>query len=260
MNKGKINIKTHQFFSFNKIFAILQKGENVFWPGCAILSMGENITISTYELLKEQIPDLKMGTLCCGNPSLHIDGGLPYEKKKKYINEELRKAGVKRIYTLCPNCQNTLYDNCHCEIISAWVILDKAIPKELYDFYKGRKLSLHDPCPVRAHLENPRAVRNILIKLGIDILEFENNKERTLCCGKKNMIMELDPEKGKKIFQVRANQAPSKSIVTYCASCADTFKSSGFEGIHILELLWQTETNKSWSNRFKTVVKIGRNE
>ncbi len=260
MNSGEISIRTHQFLSFSRAFAKLQQGENIFWPGCAILSMGEKIVMSTYELLKTQIPDLKIGTLCCGKPSLHIDGGKPYEKKKECINKALRNSGVRRIYTLCPNCQHTLSENSDCEIISAWVILEEAIPNELHGFYKGKKLSLHDPCPVRDHLENTKAARDILNKLGVDILEFENNRERTICCGKKNMIMTLEPEKGRKLFEIRAKQAPSKEIVTYCGSCVDTFRSNGFEGTHILELLWQAQCNKSWKNRHKAVKKIGRNE
>ncbi len=50
MVKGKISIKTHQLLSFSSLFIELSPGENVFWPGCAILSMGEEIVMKTYEL------------------------------------------------------------------------------------------------------------------------------------------------------------------------------------------------------------------
>lgn len=258
MIKGEISIKTHQIFSFSSIFAELPTGENIFWPGCAILSMGEEIVMKTYELLKTQIPDLKLSTMCCGKPSLHIDGGRPYKRRKQFLNAAFKSNGTKKIYTLCPNCQHTLSDNSDCEIISAWTVLDKAIPREKYNIYNGRKLSLHDPCPIVDYLENTVAARNILNKLGVDILEFANNREKTLCCGKKNMIMTLDPQKGQKLFQIRAKQAPSKEIVTYCASCVDTFRQNDFEAYHILELLWKTKTNGSWRNRYNSVRKIKR--
>jgi len=89
--------------------------------------------------------------------------------------------------------------------------------------------------------------------MGVEILEFKNNRDKTICCGKKDMIMAIYPEKGKKLFDVRASQAPSKDIVTYCASCVDTFRDNSFNANHILELLWQTETKGSWLNRYKTV-------
>ncbi len=258
MVKGKISIKTHQLLSFSSLFIELSPGENVFWPGCAILSMGEEIVMKTYELLKTQIPDLKLSTMCCGKPSLHIDGGKPYEKRKQFLNKAFEKNGVQKIYTLCPNCQNTLVGNSNCEIISAWTVLDEIIPKNKYNIYKGRKLSLHDPCPIRGYLENAVAARNILNKLGVDILEFPNNRDRTICCGKKDMIMTLYPEKGQKLFEIRAKQAPSKEIVTYCSSCVDTFRKNSFEAYHILELLWETKANGSWKNRYNSVRKSKR--
>lgn len=258
--KGEISIKTHQILSFSPIFAELSLGENIFWPGCAILSMGIDIVMKTYELLKTQIPNLKLSTMCCGKPSLHINGGIPYERRKHFLNKSFKNKGTKKIYTLCPNCQHTLSKHSDCEIISAWTVLDEAIPKEKYNIYKGIKLSLHDPCPIKDHLENTVAARNILSKLGVDILEFVNNREKTLCCGKKNMIMTLEPKKGQKLFQIRAKQAPSKEIVTYCASCVDTFRQNNFEACHILELLWETKTAGSWKNRYNSVKKIKKED
>ncbi len=256
--KGKISIKTHQLLSFSSIFVEFSPGENIFWPGCAILSMGEEIVMKTYELLKIKLPDLKLSTMCCGKPSLHIDEGKPYEKIKQFLKETFEKNGVKKIYTLCPNCQHTLSDNSNCEIMSAWTVLDEAIPIDKYNIYKGRELSLHDPCPTRSHLENTVATRSILNKLGIDILEFSNNMDKTICCGKRDMIMTLDPQKGQKLFEIRAKQAPSREIVTYCASCVNTFRENSFEAYHILELLWEIKTNGSWKNRYNSVRKIKR--
>ncbi len=256
MIKGEISIKTHQFLSFSSIFAKLLPGENVFWPGCAILSMGEEIVFKTYELLKTQIPDLQLSTMCCGKPSLHISGRKFFYKKKNFLNKAFKMYGIKRIYTLCPNCQHTLSIHSDCEIISAWTVLDKSIPREKYSTHKGEKLSLHDPCPVKDHLENTIATRSILCKLGIEILEFDNNREKTICCGKKNMIMTLEPEKGKKLFELREKQAPSREVVTYCASCVDTFRQNNFKTNHILELLWNAEVNMSWKNRYKVVKRV----
>ena len=75
--------------------------------------------------------------------------------------------------------------------------------------------------------------------------------------------MTLQPEKGRKLFELRAAQAPSKDIVTYCGACRDTFKQNSFNGIsfnakHILELLWQTEAPSSWVNRYKSVKSFDR--
>ncbi|HAK43503.1 MAG TPA: hypothetical protein DCM59_13400 [Clostridium sp.] len=72
--------------------------------------------------------------------------------------------------------------------------------------------------------------------------------------------MTLEPEKGQQLFQIRANQAPSKEIVTYCASCVDTFRQNNFEAYHILELLWEMKTTGSWRNRYSLVKNIKRED
>ncbi|MFA9422051.1 MAG: hypothetical protein ACERLG_00620 [Sedimentibacter sp.] len=40
MNYRELIVKNHQIVSFNKTFATIQPGQDIFWPGCAILSLG----------------------------------------------------------------------------------------------------------------------------------------------------------------------------------------------------------------------------
>ncbi len=258
MNNRQIIVKNHQIMSFNKIFAKIQPGQDIFWPGCAILSLGSEITEKTYGLLKTRIPDLSYSTFCCGKPSMHIYNGKDFKKRMDFIKKKLNENGTKKIYTLCPNCYVTLSEFSDFQVQSAWSLIDECFPDEKYDILKGTVLSLHDPCPVVKDIESTDSVRNILSKMGVEILEFKNNREKTICCGKKNMLMTMYPEKGKKMFDVRASQAPSKEIVTYCASCVDTFRNNSFNAKHVLELLWETQTKGSWLNRYKTVKAIQR--
>lgn len=256
MNHREFIVNNHQLLSFNRIFATIQAGQNIFWPGCAILSLGSEITDKTYQLLKKKIPDLAYSSYCCGKPSKYIYGGKNYKKIEKSFHKLFKKNKIKNIYTLCPNCLVTLSDYKEINVQSVWSIIDENFPEEKYNILKGECYSLHDPCPIVNDIEAAVHVRNILTKLGVEVLEFKNNKEKTICCGKKNMIMALEPAKGKKLFELRASQAPSKKIVTYCASCRDTFKQNSFESKHILELLFQTEASSSWINRYKTVQVI----
>jgi len=258
MNYKEITVKNHQIMSFNKIFARITTSEEVFWPGCAMLSLGSDINIKTYNLLKSKIPNLGYSTYCCGKPSLHINDGIDFPKRKQVLNDLFKRNNIKKIYTLCPNCYGTLSKHCNVEIESAWKLIDEFFPEDKLNILKGQTYTLHDPCPITDDLGACDYVRSILNKLGVEVLEFKNNREKTICCGKKNMIMALEPEKGQKIFALRAAQAPSKNIVTYCASCVDTFKQNSFNAHHILELLWQIESNGSWVNRYKSVSTFKR--
>lgn len=253
MNFRELIVKSHQLMSYNKIFADMQPGQDLFWPGCAVLSLGSEITEKTYRLLKKTIPGLVYSTYCCGKPSKYINKGRDYIKIKDNLHDLFAEKKVKNIYTLCPNCLVTLSEHEEIKIQSIWSLIDENFPQEKYNILKGESYSLHDPCPVVHNIAAAGHVRSILNKLGVEVLEFKNNKENTICCGKKNMLMTLEPEKGKALYKHRASQAPSKKIVTYCASCKDAFKQNSYESRHILEILFETEASSSWINRYKAV-------
>lgn len=258
MNSKELIVKSHQILSFNKIFSATGNGKDVFWPGCAVLSMGSEITDKTYRLLKGAIPGLSYSTSCCGKPSLHINGGEDFKKRKEFLEGTFKEKGVKNIYTLCPNCLVTLGEFSDVHVRSVWHLIDEYFPESSRDILGGEVFSLHDPCPVVKDIEAAEHVRNILRKMGAQVAEFKNNRENTMCCGKKNMLMALNPEKGKQMFKLRASQAPSENIATYCASCRDTFKQNSFAAYHILELLFQIEADSSWVNRYRAVKNMKR--
>ena len=258
MNRREFVVENHQRLSFSRVFAVTGKGEHIFWPGCAVLSMGTELTGRVYDFLKVLIPDLTYSTACCGKPSKYIKGGRDFPKRRKFLEKTFREKGVSTIYTFCPNCYDTLGDFEGVKVSSIWGIIDQNFPDEARGILQGRSLAIHDPCPVVKDLEAAEYVRNILGKMGAEILEFENNREKTMCCGKKNMLMALDPERGHRMFKARAKQAPCRDIVTYCASCKDTFMDNEFECSHVLELLFQIKTSPSWVNRYKAVRSLER--
>lgn len=258
MNSKEIAVKSHQLLSFNGIFSTTGKGKDVFWPGCAVLAMGEEITNKTYDLLKTSVPGLTYSTSCCGKPSRYINGGKDFKKRKELLERTFQEKGTKNIYTLCPNCFITLGEFSQVKVQSAWRLIDEYFPESSRGILEGTAFSLHDPCPIVKDIEAAEYARSILRKMGIQVMEFKNNRENTMCCGKKNMLMALEPEKGMKMFQQRALQAPTKNIVTYCASCRDTFKQNSFASYHILELLFQAEGYSSWMNRYRAVKSMKR--
>lgn len=259
MNLRVLGVKNHQMLSFNKTFAMMQAGEVVFWPGCAMLSYGKEVNDAVFKLLSRKIPNLAISTFCCGNPSMHIDGGKNFGKRINAIEKTLQDNSVKLIYTLCPNCFVTLSEHTDIEVKSAWALLDNALPQERFGSLENRCFTIHDPCPIVKDIEAADHVRNILKKLGAELVEFERNREKTMCCGKKNMIMALEPSKGQKIFNARARQVKTDEVVTYCAACVDTFRNNDFRTHHILELMFDIKANSSWMNRFIAVDHFRRN-
>ncbi len=58
MNYRELIVNNHQLMSYSKIFANIQPGRDIFWPGCAVLSLGKEITEKSYSLLKKKVPGL----------------------------------------------------------------------------------------------------------------------------------------------------------------------------------------------------------
>lgn len=259
MNIKEQVVENHQLLSFSKLFAMHGEGAHVFWPGCAVLSLGEELAVGTYQLLQELIPDLSYSTMCCGKPSIHIRGGEGYPKRLAQIQGEVAQKGTRVIYTMCPNCYNTLGKLEDVEIRSIWKILDEQLPARFYGVLAGRAFSLHDPCPIKqGDLESAEHVRSILSKMGAEVLEFAHNRANTICCGKRNMLMALDPKRAEQVFAARAKEAPSREVVTYCASCKATFGDRDFTSHYLLELMLGLDQKGSWKKRYQSVRALKR--
>ena len=78
----------------------------------------------------------------------------------------LKKKGVKRIYTACPNCTLQLRDF-EPEVVPIWPVLARHLTVEDMAALTGRFI-WHDPCPTRKDMAQQEAVRQILALRGCD--------------------------------------------------------------------------------------------
>lgn len=247
-------VENHQILSFSPLFAQTKKGEiveEIFFPGCSLMSLGEESVTVIYDILKLKYPNMAISSYCCGKPSKYIDP----KKFKKRMNKVKREHKV-RIYTACPNCYKTLGEE-NLEVISIWEDINQLLPLKYFEIHKGKSMMLHDPCSSRNNTKDHKEVREILQKLGIEVIEFENAKDKTLCCGKANMNMSINPELGNKILLKRIGQAKVQEVVSYCASCTESFDRGGKTGLHIAQLL-VGKGDSSWGNRIKVMLNIFR--
>lgn len=255
-DKNIFIINTNQKLTFSSFFAKTTKSSTAFLPGCSLASLGTEIVYGTLELLKMAIPDIGLSSFCCGKPSTHINGGADFSKRFELLVKSFKEKGVKRVVTACPNCYNLLCEKLKdIEIISIWQILDDILIQGHID-YEGREMIIHDPCVTRRLPKEHQAVRSILGKMNIKIVEFKHSKDKTICCGQKNMLMVLDKPKAMKVLSLRAETAGDYEIVSYCSACVQAFKSVDKEAYHVLELLLKTKGIYSWKNRRKVAKGI----
>ena len=254
--KNQLVVETHQLLSFSPVFAKRtghrkSSSDSVFFPGCSLMSLGSDAVMELYGILRKTDPEMELSGFCCAKPSRHIWKGAKFEGRI----DKIRRNHCGTVYTACPNCFKTLGDQ-GMNVVSIWPLIDKHFPPDMKDIYGGEEMMVHDPCTARKNVSDHDAVRSIMNKLGINIHEFEISRENTLCCGKINMTMALEPEKGMKILEKRVSQCSSPKVVSYCASCVHSFGMGGCDGIYVSELFIQKKKKPSWANRIRFVMKL----
>ena len=122
------------------------------------------------------------------------------------------------IINVCAGCDRrfrTLYDGI--STISLWELLCRQDQFPFPD-YHGMEVSIHDPCPVRNTPAVHRAVRELLGKMNIKVVETEKRGENSICCGD-SLYPHHSMEEIRSAMKRRADSMPCSRVVVYCVSC-----------------------------------------
>ncbi len=244
----------HQSLGFSSILMKIPRSEAVFWPGCALLNLEGELLEKTLEVLRRAEPEIQPAFGCCGQPTVFLFPEKA-EKRKSKLVALLKKQGVLRIYTACPNCTLQLRELEAFEIRPIWPVLARHIRKEDMAGMDGRFI-WHDPCPTRKEPDQQTAARELLQISGCDCCQPEHTGQCTRCCGNFHMMAATDPEKSRKMRLSRLSEFPEeKTIVSSCEGCLGAFRGEGRNTLHLLELLFGRSRSRGWGNRFKTTLK-----
>ena len=255
MSKGsRFGMAFHQGLGFSYLMMKVPKAEAVFWPGCALMNLDGQILEKTLEILRRAEPEIRMACGCCGQPTVYLFPEKADSRRGKLVRM-LRKQGVKRIYTACPNCTLQLRELGDFEIIPVWPVLAEHIRPEDISISQGGFI-WHDPCPTRTEPEQQAAARKLLKVSGCDCTEPEHTGCKTQCCGNFHMLAATDPEKSRKMRLKRLEEFPEdRTIVSNCEGCLGAFRGEDRTTIHLLELLFGKSKARGWANRIKTTLK-----
>ena len=255
MNKSSnFGMAFHQGLGFSALLMKIPKTEAVFWPGCALLNLDGEILEKTLEILRRAEPDIQMACGCCGQPTVYLFPKKVNRRKGKLVGL-LKKQGVKRIYTACPNCTVQLRELDGFEIVPIWPVLAAHMTPSDITVPQGQFI-WHDPCPTRNEPEQQAAARKLLTLCSCDFCEPEHTGSCTRCCGNFHMLAATDPEKSAKMRRNRLKEFPEELIIaSSCEGCLGAFRGEGRDTLHLLELLFGKSHARGWGNRFKTTLK-----
>jgi len=168
--------------------------------------------------------------------------------------EVMNMYEVKKIVTCCPHSYNTIKNEYpelggKYEVLHHTEFLQKLLKegklKISGDTFKGKKVTFHDPCYLGRANEVYEAPRELISKLGVDLVEMKRNKLNSLCCGAGGAQMFKEPEAGSMDINVlRTEDAIATSaeiIATGCPFCntmmTDGVKAKEQEGkIEVLDV------------------------
>jgi len=255
MSKGsRFGMAFHQGLGFSSLLMKVPKAEAVFWPGCALMNLDGEILEKTLEILRREEQGIQMACGCCGQPTVFLFQEKTDKRREKLVTL-LKKQGVKRIYTACPNCTLQLRELGAFEIIPIWPVLASHIRREDITATNGSFI-WHDPCPTRKEPEQQEAARKLLTLCGCDCIQPAHTGCKTQCCGNYHMLAATDPEKSAKMRMNRLKEFPEdRTVASNCEGCLGAFRGEGRDTVHLLELLFGRSHSRGWGNRIKTTLK-----
>ena len=191
--------------------------ENCYFnPGCALLIHKPEAGDKMLNLLREHFGPVGMHTVCCRH-----DPGL---------------APGAVIINNCAGCDRR-FRSLHEGIrtISLWEVLDSVENLPLPD-YEGLTLSVHDSCSFRPKPQVHGAVRSLLKKMNIRIIESEFSGTKSICCGD-NLYPQVPAARAMEFMKMRAVQMPADHVAVYCVSCVKSMAIGGKIPHHMLDLV-----------------------
>ncbi len=127
---------------------------------------------------------------CCGDQADKIGAADVAADLTKKNTQMFLEAGVAKILTLSPHCLNSFkknYDGLkNITTVHYTELLDELIQNGSINpsIRVDLKVTYHDPCYLGRHSGIYEAPRRILAAIpGIQLIEMQNNRERSFCCG-----------------------------------------------------------------------------
>jgi len=226
---------------------IKNMGKNtVYYPGC-LTKYALNPEAENYKKILNKLgvdfiilPDI----LCCGSPVLNAGYETEARKLARKNLEIFKKYNVRKIITNCPACFKTFLKD-YKEMLPDWKIevehavftILRYLERKRIVLEKKEKVTYHDPCHLGRHLGIYDEPREILERLGYEVVEMKNNRENALCCGGGAGLRVNNPELANKIAKKRVKQARDigvKKIITTCPLCF-AHLGENFSDIEVVE-------------------------
>jgi Fe-S oxidoreductase len=171
---------------------------------------------------------------CCGYIVEATGFSQEFEKIRERCTENFRQQKEGITLTLCPTCTITLKEKYRLPVEHAIVAVNQKL-REPEIAQKLKPLNIratyHDPCHLGRMLGIFEEPREILQRLGVDVIEMEHNRYFSTCCGGGGGLRAVDDSLSIEISKNRIRDALAvgvEMIITVCPTCESTLlRASG---------------------------------
>ena len=211
----------------------------LFWVGCtyALEERSTRVAQAMAKLMK--LAGINFGILgaeesCCGEPARRLGNEYLFQMQAEKNIELLKGYGVKRIVTACPHGYNTIKNEYpqfggEFEVIHHTELISQLIKEGRLKIKKGLSelVTYHDPCYLGRYNDIYQPPRQIIRSIpDIKMVEMEQNRDNSFCCGGGGGHMWLEERTGRRINEMRTEQAmetKAQIVVTACSFCLQMF-------------------------------------
>ena len=223
-HKGMVkNVKeTGNIFGDKEIKAPKQQGDVPVFVGCQYLARPNQTKMYLKILEKLGVRPLVKDEVCCGYPLYALGFRKEFEEHKKKFMELYPE---KEIVALCPTCSAYIHEEYGKNVKH----ITQAILEHLPEKNLGLKATYHDPCDLSRVMGVTEEPREILKKLGVEIIEMANNRKTSQCCGGGGGILMSDVNLSDDIAVLRIKQAIATGaplLITPCPTCEQVLKKA----------------------------------
>lgn len=196
--------------------------KQVFAPGCAFMIYKPALAEKALEFLNKSTGNIPEHLTCC--------------------RHEPKLAEGTQVINTCSGCDRRyreLYDGI--TTISLWEVLADS-STFAFPNYSGARMTIQDACPTRTEARVHTAVRKLLERMNITVVEPENARAKAICCGD-SCYGTVPVDTVKEQMSKRASQMPCDDVVVYCVSCIKAMHIGGKRPRYLVDLLFGEETS-----------------
>ncbi len=214
---------------------ILGEGDTsdiLLWVGCtgALVDRNVDATLALVKILKTAGIDfgvLGEAEACCGDPARRAGYEIVFQTMAEQNIEAFKAHNIKEIITSCPHCYNALKNEykqfgadikvVHYTEFIAGLLRDGKL-KLTKDF--NSVLTYHDPCYLGRYNQIYTAPRDILRAIPrTSFREMGRSHNQSFCCGGGGGHMWMEENIGRKINEIRIEDAIKTGADTVVATC-----------------------------------------